>query len=214
MVVPGDQYSEYRYHIPLDIAIVPFYGTGIGAKRDYILRHRSSGKIIMMDDDLAFYKRNESGEKFARLPTRSPDTLLMIEDICTALDRYPAVGLVDKFMSQTRPRVMQECVRYNQVLGFNRETLPNPWPAFKIKHDEEHNFHLQLLTKGIKTCVLTEWSKADRPNSKGGCSDWRSSEIYQETYQQLLTDWPEIVIIKNGRARYNWRKAKEVGGIK
>jgi hypothetical protein len=198
----------------MDIAILPFSGLpGVGRKRQFILTMKKTGKVIMMDDDLRFYKLTEDGMKFP--PTSRADTEKMIADICEYLDGYSMVGLTDKFMSQTKPRLYVECQRFNQVLGFNRDLLPDPWPQFRLLNDEEHDVHLQLLTKGYRTAVSTEWSKSDIPNATGGCSDWRNDEVLKEAHDQLLEWWPTIVTIKPNpnRARYNWKEAKRMGGL-
>jgi hypothetical protein len=214
LVVPHEQFPQYQRIVPMGIGIIPFNETiGVDKKREFMLHLNTTGKIIMMDDDLKFYKRTGDGKRFP--PATNAETELMVIQIVDYLDRYPMVGLVDKFMSQSRPRGFVECTRFNQVLGFNRDLLPQPWPQFNVQHDEEHSFHLQLLTRGYKTAVLTEWSKADKPNSRGGCSDWRNEEIMRQTHEKLLELWPEIVTITPdpARARYNWKKAKEIGGL-
>jgi hypothetical protein len=215
IVVPSNQYDDYLHAVPVAIQIIPFSGPmGISIKREYILNMNVGGKVIMMDDDLAFYKRSKDGARFGKTtPTQTED---MVADIVEMLDKYPMVGLTDKFMSHTRPRGLAECQRFNQVLAINRNTLPKPWPNFKdVPHDEEHHFHLQLLTRGHKTAILTEWSKTEVPNAEGGCSDWRNSDVMKQTHDTLMKLWPGIVTVTPNppRARYNWREAKRRGGI-
>jgi hypothetical protein len=221
VVIPHDQYDPYRASVPTDIAVVSFTGEGIHAKRQAILNWKKTGKIIMMDDDLKFYKRTRDGKKF---PGTLPEqTEQMIEELVRLLDYYPMVGLTDKFMSQTKPRGYMECHRFNQILGFNRDLLPDPWPEFRVPHDEEHDVHLQLLVKGYKTAISTEWSKSDTPNARGGCSDWRNDEILMSAHEKLMELWPGIVTIDfkvdsktdkiTRKARYNWRAAKQIGNI-
>lgn len=215
IVVPHEQYDTYRRIVPLKIKILKFHGFGIAAKRDFILNLSQNGKIIMFDDDLKFHKRTQDGTRFPG--TLQPETEEMIKDIVATLELYPMVGLVDKFMSQTKPRGLIECHRFNQVLGINRDLLPKPWPQFRVPHDEEHDFHLQLLTRGCKTVALTEWSKSDRADAPGGCQDWRSPEILRQVHEKLVELWPSIVTVDTSKdkpkARYNWKEAKRLGGI-
>jgi hypothetical protein len=214
IVCPIDQHVHYKTHAKLGVRVLAFEGVGIAAKRQFILNLRETGKLIMLDDDLKFYKRTEDGTRFPG--THPSETVQMIEDIYTMLDTYVHVGLTDKFMSHTKPREYVECHRFNQVLAFNRDLLPRPWPEFRLLNDEEHDVHLQLLTKGYKTAVLTEWSKSDKSNAPGGCSDWRDPDTLTTAHQKLLEYWPTIVSIIPGtpsRARYNWKEAKKMGGI-
>jgi hypothetical protein len=215
LVVPHDQYDKYRRITPLNINVLKFYGVGIETKRDFILNLRQTGKLIMLDDDLKFYKRTEDGTRFPGI--HQEETEKMIENISNTLSYFPMVGLTDKFMSQTRPRGSILCHRFNQVLGINRDLLPTPWPQFRVPHDEEHDFHLQLLTRGYKTIVLTEWSKSDKSDAPGGCSDWRNETVLRQAHEKLMELWPGIVTIDTSKekpkARYNWKAAKMMGGI-
>lgn len=220
IVVPIYQYQEYRDAAPDDVDIIPFRGEGIGNKRQFILSLKKTGKLIMFDDDLTFYKR-VSDDKFARMV--ASDSNQMIDDIVKFLDSHVMVGMVDKFMSHTRPRGFVECSRCNKVLAFNRDKLPDPWPEFRLPHDEEHDVHLQLITRGYRTAILTEYSKSDPVQAPGGCTDWRSPEVFEETYRLLLKYWPDIVGIhdiinkKNEiigtRVSYRWKKAMQIGGL-
>lgn len=213
VVVPVSQYEDYRSRLPEVVKILPFEGQGIAAKREFILTSKRNGKLIMLDDDLRFHKRTQDGTKFpATLPEQTEQ---MFEEMSKFLDLYPMVGLTDKFMSHTKPRFFIECHRFNQVLGINRDLLPQPWPQFRVRHDEEHDVHLQLLTRGCKTAVLTEWSKSDKAGAAGGCNDWRSPEILKQVHEELTALWPTIVSITPDppRARYNWKEAKRIGGL-
>jgi hypothetical protein len=137
----------------------------------------------------------------------------MVYEIVKYLDIYVMVGITDKFMSQTRPREHVECHRFNQLLCINRNLLPDPWPKFEVPIGEEHHFHMQLLTRGYKTAVLTEWSKSDKTDAPGGCSEWRNRQNEHDTFVKLVELWPGLVTINNDRLRWNWREAKKRGGI-
>jgi hypothetical protein len=167
----------------------------------------------MIDDDLTFYRRlPDDASKFVRM---SPDdSEKMIFELIDFLDKYAMIGMVDKFMSQTRPRGHIECSRFNKVLGFNRDMFPDPWPRFRLPHDEEHDIHLQFLTRGFRTAVLTEYSKSDPVQAPGGCTDWRSPEVFAETYRLLLQYWPDVVSVRGEtKVSYRWKKAMEIGGL-
>src|SRR5215467_9271435 len=213
LMVPSDQYYLYRENTPLAINVIGCYEYGVHAQRQAILQQRATGKVIMFDDDLTFYRRlSEDASKFVRMG--QSESLPMVWEICNFLDRYVMVGMVDKFMSQTRPRGHVECSRCNKVLAFNRDMFPNPWPSFRIPHDEDHDVHLQLITQGYRTAVLTEYSKSDPVEAPGGCTDWRSPEVFAETYRLLLEYWPTIVtVVGEKKVRYNWKEAKRIGGI-
>jgi hypothetical protein len=214
MVVPTEQYAEYRQTIPLDIMILPCDVLGSAPTRQFMLHLRPTGKLIMIDDDLTFYQRSEDGTKFSQVSKSTTEQ--MIAEIVDFLDRYCMVGLTDKFMSQTRPRGFVECSRFNEITGCNRDLLPNPWPEYRIPNEEEHDFHLQVLTQGYKTAVLTEWSKSGITWGSGGCSEWRTVEVFKKAHDRLLELWPELVKVSpdkrfGTKASFQWKKARMIG---
>ena len=212
VVVPYEQYTQYRNNLPYEITVIKFNEVdSAGAKRDFILNLKKTDKILLLDDDLTFYKRTEDGKRFP--PATKEDTKQMVYEIVKYLDIYVMVGITDKFMSQTRPREHVECHRFNQLLCINRNLLPDPWPKFEVPIGEEHHFHMQLLTRGYKTAVLTEWSKSDKTDAPGGCSEWRNRQNEHDTFVKLVELWPGLVTINNDRLRWNWREAKKRGGI-
>src|SRR5262245_34952424 len=91
IIVPIEQYLTYRSAVPKDITVLDCPGYGIAAQRDFILMLRNSGKVIMLDDDLKFYKRTEEGSRFPGA-LRS-DSVGMIWDIYQAMDNYAMVGI-------------------------------------------------------------------------------------------------------------------------
>jgi len=206
--------------VPSRVFVLPFEGFGIAAKRDFILKRERHGKVLMFDDDLKFYKRSEDGTKFVAMEPE--DTLEMIDAIISYLNNYPMVGLVDKFMSQHTPRNHIECHRFNQTLCFNRDLLPDPWPDFRGLIAEEHDIMLQLLTRGCKTAVITEYSKTDKPYADGGCKDWRTTDVMKQEIERMAQLWPGIVSYvdhpdpnhpQGYKVRFDWKKAKKIGGI-
>lgn len=214
LVVPPEQHASYRLKVPKAITILVLDQLGITVNRQFILHQKSTGKIILMDDDLTFYKRSEDNKFSIATAT---DTESLVADIEFHLDIYPFVGVSDKYMSHLQPRIRNECHKFNDILSINRDLLPYPWPQFRIPHDEEHDFHLQLLTRGCKSCMLTEWAKSNIPRAPGGCSDWRNNEVLNQAHQMLVGYWPTIVSIKElperNKVRYKWREAKRMGGI-
>jgi hypothetical protein len=212
LVVPPEQVELYQEAFP-DVHITPCDAYGIGPTRQFILHMRNTGKVIMIDDDLAFYQRL-SDSKFARIqPYEIEATERMIGAMFDLLDRYPMVGLVDKAWSHLTPREFKECTRFNDIHGYNRDLFPDPWPAFRVPHDEEHDVHLQFLTRGIKTAVSTEFSKMSKSDRPGGCSDWRNQQVLDEAHNLLKQYWGGIVDPGPRHVKYKWKEAMRQGGI-
>jgi hypothetical protein len=218
IIVPPEQIQEYRATVPLSIELVPCASYGISPTRQFILNMKKTGKLIMADDDLTFYKRSQDGTKFARIARA--DTIEMFTTIHKMLDDYVIVGLVDKAWSQAQPRGFVECTRFNDLHGYNRDKLPQPWPRFRGMHGEEHDVQLQCITRGYKTAAISEYSKTNHPYAKGGCSDWRTKELMMSEIERMAQQWPGIVIPtadpnhpQGYRVKFNWKEAMRQGGL-
>ena len=112
--VPDFNVDEYKQKLPSEVKIVSVSENGIRATRQAMFDSVENGKILMLDDDLTFWKRNKEGNKFKRIDKE--ETGGLIEAIVCLLDIFTAVGLTDKFMSQTKRRNFQEFQRFNDVL--------------------------------------------------------------------------------------------------
>lgn len=168
------------------------------------------GKILMLDDDLKFYRRRRKDPNFDAVT----DAWNLVRDVREVLDDYAHVGVLDKFMSQHAPRENVVGRRYNQVLGYNLR-LGNP--RFDCVINEEHYAHLDLVAEqGLPGLVLTNWSKSSRAYAPGGCSAWRTPEIERNGHEELARKFPDYVKTvphessPSGVAiRVNWRKLYE-----
>ena len=138
----------------------------------------------------------------------------MFDEISLKLDQFCHVGICDKFMSHNQPRDYITNGRYNQVLGYNLELFPRPFPSFRVTVGEEQDFNLQLLSKKKESCILTEWSKSTTNYAEGGCGVWRTAEIEKEAHEKMVELWPGICILTENKStisktslRINWKKA-------
>ena len=203
--------NEYRARFGFRTVLV-VSAVDIATKRQAIL-NIADGKFVMMDDDLRFYKRSRDGKRFTTVDNYK-DLTTMLDDIEESLSSFAHVGLVDKFMAQTRPRKFITRGRYNQVLAYNKKHFPSPPPKFRTVTNQEHDFHLQLGADGLAPCILTEWSKDAPYYAKGGCSLWRTAAVEKKGFKQIAYNFPDLVKIvphsKNisGLAiRVKWSKA-------
>lgn len=182
---------------------------GIAATRQYVLEHSLDDRIVMLDDDLTFYTRKPQGNYVKS----QPDELHSLFDtIYRELDTYAHVGLCNKFMSQTQPLVRNVGLGYYQLLAYNKSLFPKPHPKFRMPIAEEHDFHLQLRSKGLIPSVLTEWAKADKSHAPGGCEEWRTYELETATHHKMTELWPGIVKVVPTKKfcgttmRISWKK--------
>ena len=185
---------------------------GIKDTRQFILDdHSHKHKFIQLDDDLTFYKRLEAGNFIKANPD---DVEQMFDEIEMKLDQFAHVGVCDKFMSHSQPRDYITNGRYNQLLAYNLAKFPIPRPTYRVEIGEEQDFNLQLLSTGRESCILTEWSKSTTNYAKGGCEQWRTSEIERVAHEKMVKLWPGIVTLRDNKSTISktslsiaWRKA-------
>lgn len=204
--------DEYKADFKDASITVASNGATITEKRQWLFE-RARGKFIMLDDDLWFRRRKADGS-FVR--AKSADLAHMFQHIERLLDWFAHGGIVDEFMCHTRPRGQKLGGRYNQLLAYNKDMMPRPYPKFRVPVGEEHDVNLQLQARGLVSCVNTEWTKHAGPYyAPGGCSDSRASVAKErEAQKQFQRLWPHLCQIKPSkgsrtgiRVAVAWRKA-------
>lgn len=179
--------QEYR---DLEYSTLTVDAKDIRSKRQAIFEHaRYRGKIVMFDDDLRIYRRKRDGN--FRLATSS-DLRALIDWLDTTLEDHAHAGLVDKFMSQSRPRGTAEYGRYNQVLAYNLSRFPTPKPAFRFFVNSDHDMHLQLAAAGCPPSITYEFSKDAAYYAKGGF-DYRTAELERKAKLAFQREWKDYV---------------------
>lgn len=219
LVVPEAEVAAYREHWPA-IRIVGLSDAhrGIRATRQWIMDSAPFGaRIVMMDDDMRFRQRQADG-RFLRVGVADG----LIEAIDAAMwNGFAHVGLSDEFMCHTQPRGRREEARYNDVLAYDLAQIERtgPRPQYRVEVGEEHDVHLQLSARGLRSCVVTEWTKSGKRYSAGGCSTWRTAEVERagllrlaELHPALVTTAPNKDTVSGLSLRIRWSKALRPAG--
>ena len=150
-----------------------------------------NAKLVMLDDDLSFAKRDGDGKHFH--VCNEIELRAMFEKLDEVLDRYAHAGVCERFMSQHRPREFQLNTKYLNLLACNLALFPTPQPRARTLVCEDIDINLQLLTQGYQNILLTEWCQSNVPNASGGCSTYRTDEVRKESQEQLEKNFPGIV---------------------
>lgn len=187
------------------------YPGGIRESRQSILEMFDEPKILMFDDDLRFYRRYKTVHGDVMFEKTS-DMETLVEDLLIALESFPLVGVHEKFMSQNAPIREKIAGRMLHVTCWNRELWrPGFQPQYRLRTGEDHDFHLQFLTTGHTSALLTDWAQDDKEGAPGGCSEWRRDPL--EDVPELARMWPDYVRVnpKNGRPTIYFKKAWKDG---
>lgn len=201
--------------------IVVVEAKSITDKRNKILQ-MFGPYVLMMDDDLAFYARKRDGKFLKAEPKKVSE---MISKLAVSVKMNAHVGMVDKFMAQTRPRGTMYSGRYNQVLGYNLNLISErakmfkrKMPRFRTPLNQEHDMHLQLSAMGLRPAILCEYSKDAKYYAKGGLTGFRTPKLEREVFESLAITWPHFVTLRKTKhsiggvaATFRWKYADEVG---
>lgn len=189
--------------------VVKKYPGGIRESRQSILEMFDEPKILMFDDDLRFYERNAL---MTNRYDKTNDIRGMMSVLHWRMNEYPLVGVHEKFMSQNSPEKIKIAGRMLHVTCWNRRLWkPGFKPQYRLHTGEDHDFHLQFLTTGHTSVLLTDWAQDDKEGAPGGCSEWRGDPL--EDVPELAAMWPDYVRInpKNGRPTIFFKKAWKDG---
>jgi hypothetical protein len=176
-------------------------------------------RLVVLDDDVNFVTFNPVlGAKpdFVR-PTPSQLTQLMNLWVGLLCPEMPAVSM-NSILRRTQPNLLS----YSKALTwcyayYLPHFVAHPEHRFaKGVEVEAHcdlNLSLQLLTQGYLTCLDNTLIMVTEPNNPGGCSTYRSEEVWQMSTRYLLAHYPQIVTPmprrkSGGQAmRIAWKKA-------
>ena len=187
-------------------------GKGLTGKRDFILDYFGRRtKMIVFDDDVSFMKLQPDGAYTRQEP-------LVLRELITTLwgllDTYPLVGVIHRMVARLQPQPFVENVKPMAIIGTNFNLMDDPCPVFRAPLHQDTDMALQILTRGYKTAMVTNWCHDQTTYSKGGCSAYRTDKMLGEMAVLMETLWPGIVTVTDtGGHRVSWKKAKKMGGL-
>lgn len=177
---------------------------GIRAVRQWAYEN-IEGNYWMFDDDLRIGRRTPDNKITYEFDFRD-----FVED-CSAINHeYGLSGVHPRFMiNNALHRVVLNSKMYH-VMMFNRELLEGFDLEYRLETGEDHDFHLQYLTQGGTSALLSDWCHEDKENAPGGCAVWRNNVL--QDVDELISNWPQFVRKnKAGRPVIQFKKAHKQG---
>lgn len=221
--------QEHEYLLHRDIwggwvrSIIPLPPdiTTLGGTRKFLCENLT-GKVILMDDDLTFYRRaNADTVKLVKMqPTVDYDA--MFEDIEKALDEYAHVGVSARSGNQ-QFKENQLNSRYMRVLAYRLPMDANVQHG-RVDGMSDFDIALQLCKLGYPSFVFYDWSQ-DQPGTQkpGGCALNRTLETHAREVEFMAQAHPGLVtkrtVAKKGGTEFDtrpevtifWKKAYKHG---
>lgn len=216
LVVPDDELND---HLPFTntykFGCLSVHCIGINNVRQWIVEHCSDDKILMIDDDLSFFRRT-SLEDFTLRPCFDNEILEIIEWIDHKLDDYAHVSISARTQNfQTTSRLLQhnslelELVRPWRIYGFRKDIILGEQLDFhaglEVNTMDDFHMTLQLLELGYPNLVWFQYAHEQRgSNSAGGASTYRDLELLKVCADNLKAKHPGIVETVQRKTINSW----------
>ena len=172
---------------------------GIPETRDAILEYCGEEGIeylIMMDDDLklAIHDLNKTKANYYTMDHNMFH--MMIMDLLGHTDEYNILtGITARQFSNVRTTPVTENNRIIQLYCMYIPTIIRE--GFKFTYGApfitDYYFVLSMLVKGYTNKVLNSYTRDDKANAPGGCSEMRTVENQNKSAVMLYKQFPEVV---------------------
>lgn len=192
---------------------------GIVETRDKILAFSETEYLVMIDDDLKFATRSLEN-KYTTFDDEGQCFGQMIINMMSRCDEYyPIVGITARQFSNNKP-LFSEDTRIIQLFCFHMPTIRKEDMWFGnsgMTFMSDYYFTLSMLQRGYHNLVLNTYTRDERAQAPGGCSEYRTVELYNESAKELYRKFPGLVRLEwkeNGAWKeprltphISWRKA-------
>lgn len=157
-------------------------------------------KFVLCDDDVGFLVRRSADDW--RLRGAEPDEVdEMLQWMSVALMVYDHVGVSAREGNNRSGEggtleLVEPNTRIMRVQGFRTESF------LKCEHGrvrvmEDFDIALQILGRGGSNAVSYWWGQGQRKtNDTGGCSEWRTHEVHEESARRLAELHPGLVTLR------------------
>ena len=224
-LVCGEEEREIHESAGRQVWVHPEGFHRIAPKRQWIVENTSDQKIVMVDDDLSFRCREDGSYKLR--PMQDDDFRAMFDSLEEELDNYAAVGVSSQAgNNRSFPATILSPARMFTMYALRADTLLKENIRFDdIPVMEDFHVALSLLRKGYPNAIVQSWCwSQSKSNAKGGCSEFRSSEVQTQAAIRLSElHAPFVTVVEKESkswagdlatrtdVRVAWKKALESG---
>lgn len=200
IVPPADQASQYKRFEQQWVSILPRPADKpyLPDARKFIgewCAEQGFSKFIMIDDDLTFFRRksNEDYHLVRATGDEVSQLIFMMEDLLTV---YAHVGVSPRTGNNRVAEQMKEVGRMTAFVGYQTDKF-NSVEHCRVRVMEDHDVVLQLLRLGHPNLVIYRFCYDQaQTQATGGCSDWRTHEVQDQSARKLAELHPGFVGIR------------------
>ena len=198
------QPKEEHLYANYPIVVLPDNDIGITATRKWIYSNSKFDKYGVFDDDLRFIRRTPNGERSKRTMTED-DWIYLLTYTNNWLGKFPLIGLCQGDLPPTGKQYI-DLTNSTAAFFFNKQLMPDVDELdWSLPVCEDIHMVLQLFKQGYKNRVWQEFGCISKMLSEGGCNEWRTLDLINNTHAQLIDLYP-------GYVSWNGVKENVMGG--
>jgi len=195
--VRHDEYNLYRkVYDRNDLVSLPRGTEGIAPTKQFILDWAIINKcrVIMADDDLKFFVRIPTGEKF--IQAGPEDLEILCRGLFEALDDYTAIGIPGRFLANNLPRGFVDAKRLACFWAVDPVKVKKAGVKYgAVPVQVDLLFGLELLLRGHNVGLYCEAAhdQASGFGATGGCSTFRTAKVLADASRKMEEMYPQYV---------------------
>lgn len=188
------------------------HAKGIGSVRQFIIDNAKTEWVMMLDDDLYFYRRARPGG-IRLVGADNAGMHEMFRILLEAMDNgYIHGGVTARPTTSFWACRYRVCQRVNNFHYFHGPTFKRHASFTRLEVMEDFDASLSLLRAGYPNFVLFDycWNQPGS-NTAGGCSSYRSNSVQHKAAHDLAKLHSGIVRVRTKRVRgqTSWEGMKE-----
>lgn len=185
---------------------------GIAAVRAWIIENCPTRYMIMLDDDMKFFRRPDM--KSPKLEDLNPAQMMkMFTEVLTQLqvEKVSQVGISARQGNNHGTKPIELNTRCMNVHAFDKKELKAAKVKLgRVKVMEDFDITLQLLRAGYNNAVFFKYAWNQKGSGEaGGCSGYRTAEVQAEAAKTLAKLHPGFVKVVEKESKSAWEGLKK-----
>lgn len=193
-----------------NILVLPESIKGIGKTRQYIIDQCQDDRLLFIDDDLKFLKKDSLG----KLKNCSDNEVIEMYDWLNEKinNGYGLAGISAQQGNHTHKTTEVILTRIYAIYSINVSLMKQLQIRFdEIELMEDFNVQLRLIRNGVLTILNSSFAHAQKnANAKGGCSEFRNIENQSKSARLLAKlHYPFVKVVKKKTKSWEGMQERE-----
>lgn len=209
LVVPESEFDDHDFGYGDMCSIIPIPDAvkGIAKTRQWIIDNSKTDFLMLLDDDLQFFKRLSDNVSLLSTTTEELEELFLQQLTWLSIDDIALTSISVRQYNRFVTEDYNEVTRQMTNHGINKPLFDKHGFRFdKVELMEDFHLTLDLLTSGFKNRVSHLYSSGQpASNLSGGCSTYRTAEKQKECAEILKSAHPNFVtVVEKQNQKSGW----------